>query len=668
MIVAHFNADREADGLFQYLDLDGTVICELTFVKGQFMKEGTPYNGNFQCKDQASRLRLNADYKEGREDGVFQMFSSNNKMIMEQNYRNGKLDGVSKNYDLDGNILCEINYSENVPEGPYTAFYKDGTPSSKAQFHKGELAGKFYTFYPSSITRSEGTFKKNLPREITVYYPDHTVMTKWKTSDSSLSKVEAEYFTEKGEKLETPEAYDEQARKATAPLPGLYYKRGLSNLFLQRGSPEETILDLTKAIQEDPQHHYAYLYRGFVNFSLGQYTQAIEDFTKVKDTLSSDYSIKDYLARAYHYRGWNYYDEKKKYPEAILDSLWVIEHDPNYARLEKVYNNLGCAYDAMGDPEKAVEYYNKAIALNHYYKAYYNRGIYYQSKNKNAEAIEDYERTIKIRADYDWAYNNLANMYSRERKYDQVLNLYQKAITFDPTDVFNNTGLAYAYANLGKFDLAEKQLELISAVHPNDPSILNCLAFVLNKKGDPSAALKLYDQVIETAPSAAAYVNRGEIYEKQGQFDTAIEDYRRAKGLDPKYINSFWKLANALIIKSELHHSQPAFDEAKALLDEAMSLEKENADVIDALGTWHMIKGNMEGRSQAEYAKAVEYFSLAIALAPLDSHHLNNRASVYLNLRQYDKAWDDIHKVQEMGGETSPVLLQMLKSQSGRSN
>jgi tetratricopeptide (TPR) repeat protein len=58
--------------------------------------------------------------------------------------------------------------------------------------------------------------------------------------------------------------------------------------------------------------------------------------------------------------------------------------------MSNAYNNLGNAYDDVGDSDKAIEAYNKAIALNPDFKeAYYNRSIAYDRKGMHAKEKSD---------------------------------------------------------------------------------------------------------------------------------------------------------------------------------------------------------------------------------------------------------------------------------------
>jgi len=55
---------------------------------------------------------------------------------------------------------------------------------------------------------------------------------------------------------------------------------------------------------------------------------------------------------------------------------------------------------------------------------------------------------------------------------------------------------------------------------------------------------------------------------------------------------------------------------------------------------------------------------LLAILAWTDAHY--NRAAAYYHKRQYDKAWEDVHKAQSMEYQIPPDFLKALRESSGR--
>jgi hypothetical protein len=75
--------------------------------------------------------------------------------------------------------------------------------------------------------------------------------------------------------------------------------------------------------------------------------------------------------------------------------------------------------------------------------------------------------------------------------------------------------------------------------------------------------------------------------------------------------------------------------------------------------------GNAYGM-KGDIHRAILNYSKAIELKPEYTQPYNNRAAAYFGLRQYDKAWADAKKCQQLGGTLSPGFLQALAKMSGR--
>jgi len=114
-----------------------------------------------------------------------------------------------------------------------------------------------------------------------------------------------------------------------------------------------------------------------------------------------------------------------------------------------------------------------------------------------------------------------------------------------------------------------------------------------------------------------AYTNRGFAYAKQGDLTQAIADFTKAIELNPKYIEAYTDL-----------------------------------------GLLYAKKGNLP--------QALSYYSKAIEISPQNAPAYNNRAILYYQLKQYDKAWGDVHQLEALGATINPQLLGALKQITGQ--
>ncbi len=63
--------------------------------------------------------------------------------------------------------------------------------------------------------------------------------------------------------------------------------------------------------------------------------------------------------------------------------------------------------------------------------------------------------------------------------------------------------------------------------------------------------------------------------------------------------------------------------------------------------------------------QAIEDFTKVIELNPNNPAGYHNRAVCLYHLKEYDRAWGDVRKAEELGAKGNPELIQMLKKATG---
>ncbi|MFC1989463.1 tetratricopeptide repeat protein [Chloroflexota bacterium] len=85
------------------------------------------------------------------------------------------------------------------------------------------------------------------------------------------------------------------------------------------------------------------------------------------------------------------------YEQAMDDIARVIRKIERYPHDAEAYYNRGNVYRGLGEWERAIEDYDKAIRLNpEYAEAYLFRGEVYKEQGKKAVAIADFEKLISL--------------------------------------------------------------------------------------------------------------------------------------------------------------------------------------------------------------------------------------------------------------------------------
>jgi uncharacterized protein (TIGR02145 family) len=140
--------------------------------------------------------------------------------------------------------------------------------------------------------------------------------------------------------------------------------------------------------------------------------------------------------------------------------------------------------------------------------------------------------------------------------------------------------------------------------------------------------------------NAAEYVDRGNAYKENGEFDKAIEDYTEAIRLDPGYSMAYCLRGNAYGAKGYLcdntYDAKDYYDKAIADCNEAIRLDPANVAAYGHRGNVYGIMG--------DYKKALADQTKAIKIDPANSTSYFYRGNVYGNKGDHNKAIADYTK------------------------
>lgn len=106
--------------------------------------------------------------------------------------------------------------------------------------------------------------------------------------------------------------------------------------------------------------------------------------------------------------------------------------DPSYS---EAYNNLGVAYEKLGQFDKAISYYKKAVSNLLYAtpeKAYISMGNSYYRLGKYEDALYSYKEAVKRAPGLGLPYMRMALCYNAMGRYGEASTALTHAIKVDP--------------------------------------------------------------------------------------------------------------------------------------------------------------------------------------------------------------------------------------------
>ena len=336
-----------------------------------------------------------------------------------------------------------------------------------------------------------------------------------------------------------------------------YYYRQLAEAYYGRGDyyheyghdyADDAIADYTKAIELDPTNAKYYLSRAntygtlaFSHYAWGRvpeqvdcYNKAIADYTKAIE-LNPD-AGGAYFGRGDIYAlGIDYTGVIADYNRAIADYTKVIE----LGRLSSsVYWSRAIAYAKLGNTEKALTNYEKALELSEYAstKEYILIDIEKLKEQEQQDtAILEYKKATELNPQSAKAYALLAHahftngiLYSVSGAYQLAIANYNRAIELNPIKAAYYYGRGWAYSELCEHDLAIADYTESIKLDPVFAPAYNKRGDCYAKKGDHGKAIADHSRAIELDPeSDQYYYNRGFSYAALVMNDEALSDFRK---------------------------------------------------------------------------------------------------------------------------------------------
>ena len=153
------------------------------------------------------------------------------------------------------------------------------------------------------------------------------------------------------------------------------------------------------------------------------------------------------------------------------------------------------------------------------------------------------------------------------------------------------------------------------------------------------------------AQTAEEYLSNGNDDFRIGNFDRAIVEYTKALDINPN-------LAKAYNNRGVAYAQEGSLPRAIADFTMAIANNPKDAEAYNNRGHAYAGQGNL--------SQAIFDYTKAIGINTFYVKAYNNREIAYYKLKEYDKAWADVHRVEAIGGSVDPYFVEDLKKASGK--
>lgn len=295
---------------------------------------------------------------------------------------------------------------------------------------------------------------------------------------------------------------------------------------------------------------------------LGMIYREQENYTAAVDTFRKMLTLGDENARSGYQEIIDTYREAKQWPQATAIAKEAVQKLPDDRDLRMVLDaqlaDMGQVDQAItdirsmlkGGPEDRDVYvrlgiiYTRAKRWNDAHEAlakaeqastkpdekayvYFLRGDLYQRQKMFDQAEGEFRRVLTATPPTDpqaaATLNYLGYMNAdRGVKLDESLNYIKQALTFEPNNPAYLDSLGWAYFKLGKYDLAEDNLNKAAAHMGSDPTVQEHLGDLYQKTGRLKLAAAHWDRAVQEWNKTVPAEQDGDAFAKvQQKLDAA---------------------------------------------------------------------------------------------------------------------------------------------------
>ena len=188
-------------------------------------------------------------------------------------------------------------------------------------------------------------------------------------------------------------------------------------------------------------------------------------------------------------------------------------------------------YYEMGNPERAISEWDKALtAKPDYAWGYYRRGWFKSLLKQNDDAIEDLSMAIVLDPDYAYSYASRGDLYLKMGKRELAEADFHKIIEIEDTPEEYEC-LQYAYQGLGQYDKAKEVMQAIIDRDVNDAGSYYDAACVYCKMGYKDEALTFLEKSLELGYKRFSHIERDDdldLIRNTEEFKRLIKKYNTA--------------------------------------------------------------------------------------------------------------------------------------------
>jgi tetratricopeptide (TPR) repeat protein len=293
--------------------------------------------------------------------------------------------------------------------------------------------------------------------------------------------------------------------------------------------------------------------------------------------------------------------------------------------------------------------FGRAAAVTNYnYTAYNNLGYTFVEQKKFEQAISYYKKAISIKPDYAEACSNLGAAYGELGRYDEAIEVLQRSLRLKPNYAKAYYNLGIVYSSSGRWQQAIEAYGNSLKIDPSNAEAYNKLGAACANLQLSEQAVEAYQKALQINPSLATVRNNlAVLLLEQNKIDEAIGHLHQAVQTEPNYADAYNNLGIAF---GKLGRSQEEIEAYR----QAVKIKQDYADALYNLGVSY---SNLR-----RYAEAIEVFKQTVKVNPDDAWAHFGLGSAYLKVGESDSAMKEYEILKHLDAEKANRLFDSIQN------
>jgi len=311
--------------------------------------------------------------------------------------------------------------------------------------------------------------------------------------------------------------------------------------------------------------------------------------------------------------------------EKKLESVFAIQSDV----AEKIANALQVELSPEEKEQLAKKPTENLTAYDYYLRGreYYVR----YRKQDNERAIELFKKALEFDPDFALAYSGLGDSYAQRTGrfgfpptwLDEAIEVSEKAISLRPDLSEAHKALGLAYLSKGWLQKSIKANRKAIELNPNNDQAVGNLGWCYFWTGEFEKAMEWFKRSLALDPALPfSYIQMGWIYLGLDDYVQAEQWLNNASELQPHNFDTNYGLITCYL-------AQGQYQKAVKRSQEWLSMEPNNSYILSMAGLVELFSGNYEQAKQY-YQKSIEILS--------ESENLARLGYIYWKKGQLDEA------------------------------